>query len=156
MNDDVTPPSLLEHTTYLMSRTGRAARTRLAKRLAERGLRLRHMAVLAALCDFGPHAQRELASRLSIDRGDMVSLVDDLGAHGLLERARDTADRRRMTVTVSPAGREVLEHLLAEASEIQEDVLAPLNARERTQLARLLKRVHDHVQRGEAVRRAGR
>jgi len=150
-----TPPSLLGLTTYLMSKTGKEARGRLADRLAERGLRLWDMAVLAALADFGPHVQRELASRLSIDRSDVVKIVDGLGAAGLVERARDTADRRRVTVTVTPAGRALLASLKSDALAVQEDVLAPLTARERAQLAALLLRVHDGA-RESGHARAGR
>ncbi|NED11479.1 MarR family winged helix-turn-helix transcriptional regulator [Streptomyces sp. SID9124] len=150
-----TPPSLLGLTTYLMSKTGKAARGRLADRLAERGLRLWHMAVLAALTDFGPHVQRELASRLSVDRSDIVKIVDGLGAAGLVDRARDTADRRRVTVTVTPAGRALLESLKADALAVQEDVLAPLTARERAQLTALLLRVHEGA-RESGQARAGR
>ncbi|WP_329030379.1 MULTISPECIES: MarR family winged helix-turn-helix transcriptional regulator [unclassified Streptomyces] len=150
-----TPPSLLGLTTYLMSKTGKAARGRLADRLAERGLRLWHMAVLAALTDFGPHVQRELAERLSIDRSDVVKIVDGLGAAGLVDRARDTADRRRVTVTVTPAGRALLESLKSDALAVQEEVLAPLTARERAQLTALLLRVHEGA-RESGQARAGR
>ncbi|THA68656.1 MarR family transcriptional regulator [Streptomyces sp. A0958] len=151
-----TPPSLLGLTTYLMSKTGKAARGRLADRLAQRGLRLWHMAVLAALADFGPHVQRELAARLSIDRSDVVKIVDGLGAAGLVERARDTADRRRVTVTVTPEGRALLESLKADAVSVQEEVLAPLNPREREQLTALLRRVHDGAPPDTARARPGR
>ncbi len=156
VNENEIPPRLLGFTTYLMSRTGKAARSRLADRLADRGLRLRHMAVLAALVDFGPHVQRQLAARLAIDRSDMVKIVDDLGAAGLVERARDAADRRRVTVTVSPAGRALLDSLQADATAVQDDILAPLNTRERAQLTALLTRVHGHLQGGSGMRRSSR
>lgn len=146
VNENETPPTLLGRTTYLMSRTGKTARSRLAERLADRGLRLRHMAVLAALVDFGPHVQRELASRLGIDRSDIVKIIDELGAAGLVDRARDLTDRRRVTVTVSPAGRALLDHIEADATAVQDEVLAPLNARERARLTALLARVHRHLQ----------
>ncbi|WTU46308.1 MarR family winged helix-turn-helix transcriptional regulator [Streptomyces sp. NBC_00057] len=58
--------------------------------------------------NFGPHVQRELASRLRIDRSDMVKIVDDLAVAGLVDRARDTTDRRRVTVTPTRAGRAML------------------------------------------------
>lgn len=145
VNENETPPTLLGLTTYLMSRTGKTARSRLAERLADRGLRLRHMAVLAALVDFGPHVQRELASRLGIDRSDIVKIIDELGAAGLVDRARDLTDRRRVTVTVSPAGRALLDQLEADATAVQDEVLAPLNARERARLTALLARVHSHL-----------
>ncbi|WP_335935105.1 MarR family winged helix-turn-helix transcriptional regulator [Streptomyces sp. PTD5-9] len=141
-----TPPSLLGFTTYLMSRTGKTARDRLAAKLAARDMKLWHMAVLSALVDFGPHAQRELASRLGIDRGDLVRIVDDLAGAGLVDRARDTADRRRVTVASSPAGRSVLADLQVEALNVQRELLAPLSAAEQTQLAALLRRVHAHAQ----------
>nr|WSW71264.1 MarR family winged helix-turn-helix transcriptional regulator [Streptomyces sp. NBC_00995] len=139
-----------------MSRTGRSARRRLAERLADRGLRLRHMAVLAALVDFGPHAQRELAARLAIDRSDIVKIIDELGAAGLLDRARDGSDRRRMTVTVSPAGRALHGRLQADAAAVQNDVLAPLDACERARLTALLTRVHAHLQGGTDAQRPSR
>ncbi|MFF9322639.1 MarR family winged helix-turn-helix transcriptional regulator [Streptomyces sp. NPDC014735] len=139
------PPSLLGFTTYLLSRTGKTARSRLAARLAERDMKLWHMAVLSALVDFGPHVQRELASRLGIDRSDMVKIVDDLAVAGLVERARDTDDRRRVTVTSSPAGRAVLVDLQAEALSVQRELLAPLSTAEQVQLAALLRRVHAHA-----------
>lgn len=146
VNENETPPTLLGLTTYLMSRTGKTARSRLAERLADRGLRLRHMAVLAALVDFGPHVQRELASRLGIDRSDIVKIIDELGAAGLVDRARDLTDRRRVRVTVAPAGRVLLDHIEADATAVQDEVLAPLNARERARLTALLARVHRHLQ----------
>ncbi|MFE6667325.1 MarR family winged helix-turn-helix transcriptional regulator [Streptomyces sp. NPDC057697] len=151
-----TPPSLLGLTTYLMSRTGKVARSTLAARLADRKLRLWHMAVLSALVDFGPHAQRELASRLKIDRSDVVKIVDDLSVAGLVDRARDTGDRRRVTITATAAGRVALKELQAEALAAQETLLAPLTGPEQAQLAALLRRVHAHVQHDPAPSRAGR
>ncbi|MGW1846362.1 MarR family winged helix-turn-helix transcriptional regulator [Streptomyces sp. NPDC001966] len=151
-----TPPSLRGLTTYLLSKTGKAARSRLAARLAERDMRLWHLAVLSALIDFGPHAQRELASRLGIDRSDIVKIVDDLALAGLVDRARDAGDRRRVTVTPTPAGRAVLAELQDDALSVQKTLLAPLTAREQAQLAALLRRVHAHVHDVPEASRAGR
>lgn len=135
------PPTLLGLTTYLLSRVGRTARGRLAERLAERGLRLWDMAVLAALADFGPHAQRDLVLRLGVDPSDMAKVVDHLAAGGYVDRARDPHDRRRVSVTLAPAGRALLAELDAEARAVQDEVLAPLDAQERRVLQELLLRV---------------
>ena len=43
--------------------------------------------VLAALDDFGPHVQRELASRLGVDPSDMVKVLDELTARAIAEEA---------------------------------------------------------------------
>lgn len=136
------PPTLLDLSTYLLSRLGKAARGRLAERLAERGLRLWDMAVLAALADFGPQAQRDLVRRLAIDPSDLAKVADQLAAAGYVERARDQADRRRVSVSVTDAGRALLAELDAQARAVQDEVLAPLDARERRLLQELLLRVH--------------
>ncbi|MET8503431.1 MarR family transcriptional regulator [Streptomyces sp. NPDC004787] len=137
-----TPPALLDLSTYLLSRVGKTARGRLATRLAGRGLRLWDMAVLAALADFGPHAQRELVVRLGVDASDMTKVIDQLAAAGWVERARDPRDRRRVSVSLTPAGRTALAELDAEARAVQDEVLAPLDAEERRALHALLLRVH--------------
>ncbi|MEU5849175.1 MarR family winged helix-turn-helix transcriptional regulator [Saccharopolyspora shandongensis] len=141
--DRSTPPTLLDLSTYLLSRVGKAARGLLAERLAERGLRLWDMAALAALADFGPHAQRDLAIRLGVDPSDMAKAVDQLAAAGYVDRARDMADRRRVSVSLAPAGRAVLADLDAEARAVQDKVLEPLDAKERQLLQGLLLRVHE-------------
>ncbi|NUR26815.1 MAG: winged helix-turn-helix transcriptional regulator [Catenulispora sp.] len=139
------PPSLTALTTYLLSRTGKTARSRLGARFAARDLRLWHHAVLAALADFGPHAQRELAVRLAIDPSDMAKILDDLSALGSVDRARDPADRRRLTVTLTDEGRALLAELDAEAAAVQEEVLAALSGEEREQLNVLLAKVFSHL-----------
>ncbi|MEV6470034.1 MarR family transcriptional regulator [Kitasatospora sp. NPDC051702] len=137
------PPMLLDLDSYLLSRIGRTARARLAERLAGRGLRLWDMAVLAALADFGPQAQRDLVRRLGVDPSDLAKVADQLAAAGYVERARDQTDRRRVTVSVTGAGRELLAELDAEARAVQGEVLAPLDEAERRALHGLLLRVHE-------------
>ncbi|WP_189271615.1 MarR family winged helix-turn-helix transcriptional regulator [Kitasatospora griseola] len=137
-----TPPALLELTTYLLSRVGKDARNRLAELLAADGLRLHHHAALAALADFGPHTQRDLATRLRLDPSDLAKAADQLAAAGWLDRTRDPADRRRLTLTLTPAGATRLAELDALARDVQDAVLAPLTAAERAVLHGLLLRVH--------------
>ncbi|MFG1790229.1 MarR family winged helix-turn-helix transcriptional regulator [Nocardia sp. NPDC049149] len=139
------PPSLLGLDIYLLSRVGKVARGRFAERLAARGLRLWHMAILAALVDFGPHAQRELAERLTIHPSDVTKIVDELTAAGQVERTRDEKDRRRMTVRITRAGRAALRALDKEANQVGAELLAPLDHTERAQLTDILRRVFDHA-----------
>ncbi|MHC3467094.1 MarR family winged helix-turn-helix transcriptional regulator [Streptomyces sp. 7R007] len=135
------PPSLLRLSTYLLSRVGKTARGRFAERLARHDLRLWHMAVLAALADFGPHTQRDLVARLGVDPSDMAKVVEQLAVAGYVERAREPRDRRRVSVSLTPAGRTALAGLDAEARALQDEILAPLTPQEREQLHDLLLRV---------------
>ncbi|MGW3043739.1 MarR family winged helix-turn-helix transcriptional regulator [Kitasatospora sp. NPDC001159] len=136
------PPTLLDLSTFLLARIGRSARGRLAEQLAERDLRPWDLTVLAALADFGPQAQRDLVQRLGIDPSDLAKVADQLGVAGYVERTRDQRDRRRVSVSVTAAGRALLAELEARARAVQDEVLAPLDAGERRVLQELLLRVH--------------
>ncbi|MEU2040151.1 MarR family winged helix-turn-helix transcriptional regulator [Nocardia niwae] len=145
------PPSLLGLDVYLLSRVGKTARGRFADRLAARGLRLWHMAILAALADFGPHAQRDLAERLAIHNSDVAKIVGELEAAGQVERTRDDRDRRRITVRITRTGRTALRSLDREAGRVGNEILAPLTPAERDQLHAMLERVFAHAHSESAI-----
>jgi DNA-binding MarR family transcriptional regulator len=69
-----------------------------------------------------------------------VRLVDRLAAAGLAER-RVGADGRAVALQLTPAGRRAARQVLARREAAIESVLAPLTARERTDLARLHERL---------------
>lgn len=99
------------------------------------------MAVLAALADFGPQAQRDLSDRLSVDPSDMTKVIDQLAGPGHVERNRDDADRRRVRVTITASGRELLTQLLKETAAVDDTLLGGLTPAERDQLHGLLLKV---------------
>lgn len=136
------PPSLLGITAFLLSKVGVAGRRRMGDRLRGHGIGLWDMAVLAALRDFGPASQRELGARLGIDPSDLVTVMDTLVPLGLVERERDSEDRRRYRVAVSPEGRATLEAALREAGEVRDDLLAALDEDERATLHALLRKAY--------------
>ncbi|MDI1462583.1 MarR family winged helix-turn-helix transcriptional regulator [Catellatospora sp. KI3] len=139
------PPTLTSIDSYLLSLTGKAGRNRIADRLAARGLRLWHMAVLAALADFGPHAQRDLCARLGVDPSDMAKVIDQLADGGHIARTRDDADRRRVLIDLTGPGRELLAELTRAAADVDRQLLAGLTAAERTRLHALLLKVFTTV-----------
>ena len=60
--------------------------------------------VLHALHENGPTSQKELQERLGIQPGSMSELITKLENKGLLVRARDEADRRKVLLTLTVAG----------------------------------------------------
>ena len=125
----------------LLGRAALHAERLVAAALAEEGVRRHHYAVLATLTEHGPASQAELGRRLWIDRSDMHAVLTDLESAGLVTRERDTADRRRNVVAVTPAAAQALERLDARVAEAQAALLAQLDAAERSQLLDLLARL---------------
>ena len=100
--------------------------------------------MLAALEEFGPASQAALGRRTGIDRGYVVEAVNELADRRLVERTWDPEDRRRNIITITPGGVRQLRRLDGVLAGIQDELLAPLSADERDELARLLRQVLDH------------
>jgi DNA-binding MarR family transcriptional regulator len=113
----------------------------LAARLGAASARGYHVRVLAALAEFGPASQATLGRHAEMDRSDVTATVGELAAAGLVERAADAGDRRRNVITITAAGLARLRELDSIVAAVQDEVLEPLSADERTALTGLLTRV---------------
>ena len=75
--------------------------------LAERGITHAGLLALHAL-DEGPLTQRRLAAASRVEEQTMSRVLDRLERTGHVERRRDTVDRRRLVVSLTASGRDVL------------------------------------------------
>jgi MarR family transcriptional regulator, lower aerobic nicotinate degradation pathway regulator len=135
------PDELASSTSFLLKRLGYAAKERAMKAYEETGLHPYHHAVLAVLDEGSRETQGAIADSLGYDRGQLVGLLDELEEHGLVERKRDPADRRRHIVRMTPDGKRTLVKLRALAGRLEDELLAPLDAEERAQLHALMLRL---------------
>jgi DNA-binding MarR family transcriptional regulator len=103
-----------------------------------------HYRVLASLQQFGGSSQADLARRGNLDRSDVVAAINELAAHGFVERTPDPLDRRRNLVRLTRAGANQLRRLDRALDKVQEDLLEPLSSAERQALTRLLTRLLAH------------
>jgi DNA-binding MarR family transcriptional regulator len=137
------PESLLQSPSFLLAQLVREAR-RIGTRVNEDDLRMPHVMVLASLEWFGPAAQRDISGRLRIDASDLVSVLDELEARGLVERRRDERDRRRYVVSITTAGARALHSWTVSAQKLNDILLAPLDEDERDRLHEMLVRIYRH------------
>jgi DNA-binding MarR family transcriptional regulator len=130
----------------LIHRLHRIARRESEVALAPMGLRPRQAVALMILRDHGALTQATLGEALRLDPANLVGLLNELEERGLLDRRRDTADRRRHIVELTPEGGEAVtraEHALA---DVQDHVLAGLGEEQRCTLHELLARAAEtHV-----------
>jgi DNA-binding MarR family transcriptional regulator len=147
MSASTTPLSEPAGTTghsMLIFRLARVTGYRLAQALASLEMRTNEFAVLHHLQQAGPLSQQELGGALRINPSNLVGFLDDLEADGLVVRPRDPADRRRHLVGLTPAGHRRLVQAKRAVAQAEQDLLTPLDSRERAQLHGFLERLAGH------------
>ncbi len=86
-----------------------------------------------------PQRQSVLADALGVVPRSITSVVDDVEAAGLVERAADPTDRRATLVGLTDRGTEVLASADRERRRRADDMLGRLAPTERDELLRLLR-----------------
>jgi MarR family 2-MHQ and catechol resistance regulon transcriptional repressor len=122
-------------------RASRAVLARVEPLMTGHALTVTQFGVLEALLHKGAMPQRELARVVLTSPGNMTDVIDKLSVRGLLQRTRDTVDRRLVLVDLTSQGRCLIEELFpTHAGEIRA-AMAPLSEDEMDQLGSLLRRL---------------
>jgi DNA-binding MarR family transcriptional regulator len=135
-----TKPKVQQRLLPLLEHLVRVARRSAEASMLPGGLRPRHLIALKLLSERGPVSQQGLADALSLDPSNVVGLLNELEERELITRRRDTVDRRRHIVDLSPLGDKELDHAYSGLSIIEDDLLRTLTADERATLYELLVR----------------
>lgn len=129
---------LADRPTWLLARAQARGHAAVSAAMERHGVRGYHFRVLAALDELGPTSQAEVGRLAELDRSDVTATVIELEAAGHVVRGADDADRRRVAISITPAGRRLLSKLDDALDQAQAELLAPLTATERASLVDLL------------------
>ena len=104
-----TPEEVLALNTFI--KLTRAADSLMA-RLAQRGtlceLTPSQFGVLESLYHLGPMSQGEISVKILRSTGNMTLVLDNLEKRGWVRRERDANDRRKVNISLTEEGREVI------------------------------------------------
>ncbi len=124
--------------SFLVSQFGAHAAQAFARALEPLGLRVQDAGLIRMLSVRPGMTQVELSDLFGVLPSRMVALLDGLEGRGLVERARDPADRRRMRVALSAQGRKTARALADLTAAMDADLFRGLSAAERDTLEALL------------------
>lgn len=88
-----------------------------------------------------PVSQNALGRLVGMDAATTKGVVARLLARGLIEKTSDDDDRRRHTLSITAAGRAVMENHVPLMRSVSAATLAPLDAAEQDLLVALLKKL---------------
>ncbi|MGZ4310308.1 MAG: MarR family winged helix-turn-helix transcriptional regulator [Gaiellaceae bacterium] len=135
------PEELRACTAFLLARVGYAIKLTAIEEFEREGFSLYQYSVLAVLGEGVKETQATIADTLTLDRSQLVGVLDELEEAGLIERRRDQSDRRRHTVSLTPAGKKRLVKMRLIVKRIEDSFLGPLDDNARTALHDALLRV---------------
>jgi DNA-binding MarR family transcriptional regulator len=135
-------PDLTDDVGYLLTRASGLVVRATNAALADVGLRVRQYSVLVLADDTRDGiSQRDLAEVLGLDPSQVVALVDELAATGLVERRPSPTDRRQRLVAATAQGVRVRRRADAAAAAGVQRQIGDLSAGEQQTLRGLLQRV---------------
>src|SRR6266487_586517 len=130
-----------EDFAYRLVQLGLHLARQFGERLAPLGLEPRHAGMLTRLAAHQGLSQQALGELTGLNPTRMVFLVDELEQRGLVERRRNTTDRRSYALYLTAQGRDTLRQIQAAGNLHQDQIGASLTQAERSQLANLLRRL---------------
>ncbi len=124
-----------------LSRAAESVETRVNSHLKNYGLTWSQFGVLEALFHLGPLHQQDLAVKILKSSGNLTLVIDNLVKRGLVERERDTCDRRFITVCLSEAGRQLISDIFPDHVMQVVETVGVLTPSEQQQLAQLCRKL---------------
>ncbi|MFJ3505989.1 MarR family winged helix-turn-helix transcriptional regulator [Streptomyces luteogriseus] len=134
-------PAIRSLPSWLLGRAAARGRALVAEALAGQDMRMWHHVVLSAVRDLAPVAQADLGRGIRLDPKDLVGVLNDLQAAGLVVREPDPKDRRKNAVSLTEPGARLLKRCEKAARAANDELLAPLSAAEREQFMEMLLRI---------------
>lgn len=120
-----------------LTRAAESIQARLARRGTMQPLSTSQFAVLEALYHLGPLSQGLVSAKVLKSTGNITLVIDNLEKQGFVRRARESQDRRMVTIHLTPQGRSLIERLFPAHAEAICAELSLLSAEEQNQLAQL-------------------
>lgn len=130
---------------YLVKQLELAIRSHLDNLLRPAGLTALQYTALTVLERHPDLSTAELARDSFVTAQSMADMVTALGDRGLIERHRDRADRRRLVVALTDAGRDLLDRYREQVDALEQQMLAGLTKPQAASLRRSLRTCHGNL-----------
>lgn len=138
--DERTPQALLDSIGFVINRTHQRMHREFLTALEPLGIEPRHFGTLRALRAAGPVTQGQLGALLDVSPASVVQIVDHLERQGLVQRQRDTEDRRAYRLHLRPPAEAVLDEASRIATSVHDDTYGGPRSHARMDLVPLLQK----------------
>ena len=132
---------------YLIKQVELAVRARLDGLLRPAGLTALQYTALTVLERHPDLSAAQLARNSFVTNQSMADMITALEGRGLIERHRDQADRRRLVVALTAAGRRLLDGYRDQVAALEAEMIAGLSPAEVSGFRHILHTCHANLAR---------
>lgn len=143
--------TLRRFTGYRLRRASHFAMARFNTVFAAHGLRRTTFSALTLIVDNPGLRQAQLADALAIERPNLVQIVDELEAAGLVRRTPAEGDRRAYALQPTGRGRRVQQEAAMSVRACEDDLVRGLSEAQVAALHVALQHIEDRARGSEAV-----
>jgi MarR family transcriptional regulator, organic hydroperoxide resistance regulator len=123
---------------YLLASANRRMRIGLAQSIADEEVNEEHWRILQVLSNEQGRSMGDLAEAVLLNHPALTKNIDKLVSKGLVQRAADATDNRKVLVYISDLGLETMSRLRVSVDAHHDGIEEALGPRKTTQLKRLL------------------
>lgn len=133
----------VRHTSIgrMLTMLSMSVKDQLNNRLSALGLSMNGFFILMTLLEKEGQTQSDIGQKIALPAYGTTRTIDTLQDHGLLERRADPASRRNHLIYLTPKGRALAPEIFAVVKEVNEWLLAPLDAAEKQHFSDVLEKL---------------
>ncbi len=133
-----------DYLAYLLTQASQAVSYKFQSCLSATGVTVIEWRVLSTLLDHPQIAAGELLDRVICKQSTLSKAIDRMESKGWITRSLDSRDRRKIQVTIDPAGLKIARELLVKAQELEQAELQGFSKKEIATLKKMLRELIAH------------
>ena len=135
---EISSPDISKYLAYLLASANRRMRICLAQSIAAEDVNEEHWRILQVLSDEHGRSMGDLAAQVLLNHPTLTKNIDKLVSRGLVQRAADVTDNRKVLVYISDTGLETMARLKKRVDAHHDGIEEALGPRKTSQLKKLL------------------
>src|SRR5258706_4741053 len=137
---------LSQYLAWLLASAHRQMKMGIAQSIADEEVNEEHWRILQVVSDEKGHSMGEIAEKVLLTHSAFTKNMDRLVSRGLVQRAQDETDSRKVLVYISDLGLETVARLKRSVDAHHDAIEEALGPRNSKQLKRLLERLIEQSQ----------
>ena len=133
-----------DHLAYLLTQASQAVSNEFQSCLSATGVTVIEWRILSTLIDHPRISVGDLLNRVICKQSTLSKAIDRMETKGWITRTLDSRDRRKIQVTIDPAGLKIARELISKANDLEQSELQGFSKKEISSLKKVLRELIVH------------